>query len=253
MTGSVLGLALALALALASMGLFAVAGARRDADAERRGSHFLMGLGDFLVHWFLWLVTPLERLSLRLGLTPDAFNFAGLGLGLASGVAIALGRVETGGWLIVAGGVADILDGRIARARGLDSDYGKFIDSTLDRFVEVFVVLGLAIHLRPHPLGPAVAGAALAGSLLVSYTRARGESLGVLCKQGLMQRAERLVLTALACLLDRSLSRHFGWPPGTTLFWVLVLIAALTFATATHRTVWISSRLRARDRERRAD
>jgi phosphatidylinositol phosphate synthase len=251
MTGSALGLAAALGLALASMGVFAIAGSRRDADAERRGSHFLMGLGDFLVHWFLWAVTPLERASLRLGLTPDVFNFAGLGLGLASGIALALGRLEAGGWLIVGGGVADVLDGRIARARGLDSDYGKFIDSTLDRFVEVFVLLGLAVALRGRPLGAAVAGAALAGSLLVSYTRARGESLGVLCKEGLMQRAERLVLTAAACLLDAELGLRFGWAPGTAVFWVLAAIGAGTFATAAHRTVWISGRLRARDRARR--
>ena len=237
-----------LALAVASMLAFAVRGGARDADAERRGSRFLLGFGDFLVHWFMWVVTPVERLALRLGLGPDFFNLAGLGFGLASGLLIALGYLELGGWAIALGGVADIMDGRIARALGADSLYGKFIDSTLDRYVEVFAFLGFAVYLRGFAWGPFVVVAALAGSLLVSYTRARGESLGVLCKEGLMQRAERLVLMALVCLVDPWLTRRLGLPPGTALLWVLGLIAVATLATATHRTLWISARLKEKDR-----
>ena len=126
----------------------------------------------------------------------------------------------------------------------VDSKYGKFIDSTLDRFVEVFALLGFAVFLRATPYGSPIAAAAMAGSLLVSYTRARGESLGVLCKEGLMQRAERLVLTILSCWLDRTLAARWGLAVGTLSTWVLALIAAGTFLTAAHRTVWISRRLR---------
>lgn len=233
-----------LGLGLLSMAAFAVLGRGRDADASRKGSRFLMGAGDFLVHWLMWALGPAERLFLRLGLSPDHFNFAGLAFGLLSGVLIALDRIELGGWAIALGGLADIFDGRIARARGLDSDYGKFIDSTLDRFVEAFALLGLAVHLRSWPFAGALATAALGGSLLVSYTRARGESVGVTCKEGLMQRAERLVLTFLACLLDPYLTARAGWREGTLLVGVLALIAAGTFATAAHRTVWIAARLR---------
>jgi CDP-diacylglycerol--glycerol-3-phosphate 3-phosphatidyltransferase len=136
------------------------------------------------------------------------------------------------------------MDGRMARARNLSSPYGMFIDSTLDRFVEVFAFLGFVVYLRPFTYGPLAAAAAITGSLLVSYTRARGESVGVLCKEGLMQRAERLVLTFLACVLDRPIASALGWPPGTVLLWTLALIAAGTFFTAAHRTLWIASRLR---------
>lgn len=227
-----------------SMAAYALFGAR-DADAERKGSRFLLGLGDFLVHWLMWVLGPAERASLRLGLTPDFFNFAGLGLGALSGLLIAAGRLELGGWAIALGGVADIMDGRIARGRGLVSTYGTFIDSTLDRFVEVFALLGFVYALRAFPAGPLLAAAAMAGSLLVSYTRARGESVGVMCKEGLMQRAERLVLLFLVCLLDAPLAARFGWPRGTAALWVLALIAAGTLFTAAHRTVWIARRLRA--------
>jgi len=235
-----------LAAAALSMGVFAVTGARRDPDAERRNSRFLMGAGDFLVHWLLWAIRPLERASARFGLSPDFFNFAGLSFGLASGIAIATGRIEWGGWAIALGGVCDIMDGRVARVRQLSSPYGTFIDSMLDRFVEVFAFLGFVVYLRTFAYGPLLAAAAITGSLLVSYARARGESVGVLCKEGLMQRAERLVLIFLACLLDRPLDAWRGWPQGTLVLWTMALIAAGTFTTSAHRTVWIASRLRAK-------
>jgi CDP-diacylglycerol--glycerol-3-phosphate 3-phosphatidyltransferase len=230
------------------MAVYAATGRRRDQDAEKKGSQFLLGVGDFLVHWLMWALGPAERLSLRMGLTPDFFNFAGLAFGMLSGHLIGTGRLELGGWAIAAGGLCDIMDGRIARARGLVSPYGQFIDSTLDRFVEVFVFLGFVFYLRPFAWGPSIAAAAITGSLLVSYTRARGESVGVLCKEGLMQRAERLVLTFLACLLDRPVTTALGRPPGTVLLWVLALIAVGTFATAAQRTIWISARLREKGR-----
>jgi CDP-diacylglycerol---glycerol-3-phosphate 3-phosphatidyltransferase len=234
-----------LAVALASMLVYAVLGRRPDPDAAGKGSTFLLGVGDFLVHWLMWALGPAERLFLRWGLSPDVFNFLGLGFGVLSGLLIGSGRLELGGWAIALGGIADIFDGRIARARGLSSEYGKFIDSTLDRFVEVFAFLGFVHFLWPHPLGPLSAAAAIAGSLLVSYTRARGESVGVLCKEGLMQRGERLVLTILACMVDPPVTSRLGWAPGTTVVWVLGVIALGTFATAVQRTVWISRRLRA--------
>jgi CDP-diacylglycerol--glycerol-3-phosphate 3-phosphatidyltransferase len=235
-----------LAAALSSMVVYAARGARRDADAERRGSRFLLGAGDVLVHWFMWAISPLDRISAALGLGPDFYNFGGLLFGIASGAAIGAGRLELGGWAIALGGVCDVMDGRVARARSLSSPYGTFIDSMLDRYVEVFAFLGFVVFLRGFSYGPFVAAAAITGSLLVSYARARGESVGVLCKEGLMQRAERLALIFLACMLDRSLAAARGWPPGTLVMYTLVVIAAGTFATAVHRTLWIAERLRAR-------
>jgi CDP-diacylglycerol---glycerol-3-phosphate 3-phosphatidyltransferase len=239
--------------AIVSMVVYGVGVRRRDADADKKGARFLLGIGDFLLHWFMWLLSPVERLALRLGMGPDAFNLAGLGSGALSGVLIALGHLELGGFAIALGGVADILDGRVARALGVDSAYGKFIDSTLDRFVEVFAFLGFAVYLSDFRLGPLVVVGAISGSLLVSYARARGESLGVLCKGGLMQRAERLVITCLACLADPALTERLDLRPGSIVLGALGLIAVLTFATAAHRTVWISRRLREADRSRAAD
>ena len=245
MSPTLLALAAALVAAFASMPVFAlVHRGRRDRDAERKGSRFLLGVGDFLVHWFLWAIGPLERGLLHAGASPDHMNVAGLLFGVTSGVLIGLGRLEAGGAAIALAGVCDILDGRLARVLQVASPYGRFIDATLDRFVETAAFLGFAVYFADRPWGPLVVAAGLGGSLLVSYAQARGETVGVSGSGGLMQRAERLVLQALGCLLDPVLCRSFGLPGGTVLFWVLVAVAAGALGTAIHRTVWIARRLR---------
>ena len=237
-----------LGFALASMVVYALRGRKRDADQDGKGARLFLGFGDFLLHWFMWAIDPTVRISLRLGLTPDFYNFAGLFLGVLTGVFIARGNLETGGWLIALGGIADILDGRIARATGVASAYGDFVDSTFDRFVEVFAFLGFVVLLRASTYGALLAAAAMAGSILVSYTRARGEALGVTCSGGLMQRGERLAIMCLVCLLDPIVAARLGRPESTAIEWMLGLMALSTFVTAAHRTVWIAARLRRQQR-----
>jgi phosphatidylglycerophosphate synthase len=233
-----------LALLVSSMAVFAVRGRRRDADAESKNAQFLGGLGDFVLHWFLWLVAPLATLSIRLGLTADFYNFAGLACGALAGLAVALGQLELGGWALALSGVCDILDGRIARAQAATSRYGAFIDSLLDRFIELFFFLGFAFFARHTEHGAVAATLALGASVLVSYARAMGESLGVDCTGGLMQRGERLALLCLGCLADRAASAALSQPTGTLLLIVVYFIGVASFATAVHRTVWIARRLR---------
>lgn len=237
-----------LAAALASMVVYAAVGHKKDKDASDKGTQFLMGLGNFLVHWFMWLIWPLERASLTMRLTPDFFNWTGLFLGGLSGVLFASAHLGWGGVVILLGGICDVMDGRMARAMNLVSSYGAFIDSTLDRFVEVFAFLGLVFFLRGHTFGPLLASGAITGSLLVSYTRARGESQGVVCKEGLMQRAERIALLVFAAFFDGPITLSFGWAQGSVVLVIMAVIAAGTFATAFQRTLWIGTRLREMDR-----
>ena len=100
------------------------------------------------------------------------------------------------------GGAADVLDGRIARARDMAGERGAFLDSTLDRFAEVGAFIGLIVMYRDSATAVTIVAVALGGSLLVSYARARGESLGIVCKVGIMQRAERLLLVGFGGILD---------------------------------------------------
>jgi CDP-diacylglycerol--glycerol-3-phosphate 3-phosphatidyltransferase len=236
-----------LGLALASMLVYAAFGRKQDQDAKDKGTQFVMGLGNFLVHWFMWAIGPIERVSRALKLTPDFFNWLGLFLGGVAGILFALNHLGWGGVVILLGGICDVMDGRMARSMKIVSSYGAFIDSTLDRFVEVFAFLGLVFFFRGQAWGPLLAATAITGSLLVSYTRARGESQGVLCREGLMQRAERIALLVFAVFFDGPITLTFDLEGGSVVLVVLAVISLGTFATAFHRTLWIGTRLRERD------
>lgn len=231
-----------LVIALASMPVYALGAARRPDpnEIDDRGSFVL---GSFARNWFYWFLHPVEKVALALRLGPLFFNLLGVAFGVAAGVLFAFGRVNLGGWAVLLGGVADILDGRIARALDLANERGAFLDSTLDRFAEVGAFVGLAVLFEDHALPLVFLATALGGSLMVSYARARGESVGVECKSGVMQRAERLLLLGFGAIMDPAVAQWTGRADGALLVVVLALIALGTVGTAVYRTVWIAQRL----------
>lgn len=230
-------------LLLLSMPIFAMVSRDRTMDADVAGRPTTVLLGYWVRDWLMWVIAPLERLFVRARISPDVFNYLGVAFGGAAGVAFAYGQLATGGWLVLLGGATDIFDGRVARARGIASERGAFLDSTLDRFAETFTFAGLALFFAGVAWAQAAVALALGASLLVSYTRARGEALGVRCRGGVMQRAERLVLLALAALLDAPLSARLGAPHGTVTAWAVAAIALGALGTAVYRTAWIASAL----------
>jgi CDP-diacylglycerol--glycerol-3-phosphate 3-phosphatidyltransferase len=232
-----------LAFAFLTMGVFAATGARHREDPLEIGDRGGFVLGGLIRTWFYWFIGPLERLFLAMGLHPTAFNVLGVAFGIAGGYGFATGHVVLAGWAVLLGGTADVFDGRIARARGLASDRGAFLDSTLDRFAEVGAFVGLAVLFRDSAIAVALVATALGGSLLVSYARARGESVGVVCTKGVMQRAERLLSVGFGGILDPAVSARMGWEDGTVLFGLITLVAIGTVGTAVYRTVWIARRL----------
>jgi phosphatidylglycerophosphate synthase len=231
------------AAALLSMVVFAVHSRGRPVDAEVARRHTTAILGRWVRDWFMWAIAPLQALLLAFRVHPVWLNVAGALSGLAAGVAYARGELALGGWLVVAGGMCDVLDGRIARARDMVSKQGAFLDSTLDRFAETFAYMGLALYFAGSPWTSLATLAALGGSLLVSYTRARGEAHGVDYSGGAMARAERLVLLIAASLLDGAVGTAAGWIPGTLLAGALALIGAGSLGTAIWRTVVVARAL----------
>lgn len=231
-----------------SMPVYAAGRARRGKDKLEiadRGSFFL---GTFVRDWFYWFLRPIEAPALGLGLGPLFFNVGGVVCGALAGLAFATDHFVWGGWGVLAGGICDILDGRIARAKNVASARGAFLDSTLDRFAEVGAFMGLAVRFGDATMATLMVAGALGGSLLVSYARARGESVGIVCKLGVMQRAERLIVLGFAGILDPSASElwpntPWGDPSGALLILAITLIALGTLGTATYRTVWIAQRL----------
>lgn len=231
---------------LSMLGFAASRGAAggRSVHTERRGS---FALGSWVREWFYWAIRPLETPIRAWNVAPEVFNALGIVLSLAAMAAYASGSVAAGGWLLLGSGLADVLDGVAARSRGVVSRYGAFLDSTLDRFAEAFVFVGIAVWLS-EPVPVALVMTAFAGSMLVSYTRARGEGLGVECKVGVLQRAERMLLLGLASILDPTVSAAAGREPSFLLLPAIALIAAGSMGTAIYRTIWIVRKLREEDR-----
>lgn len=161
------------------------------------------------------VINPFVRLLLRIGVTPNVITFIGFLGNLAAAGAIGWAAYSStqgmifdwslltwGGGLIIGFSLFDMLDGQAARLGGLASTFGAFFDSVLDRYCE-FVTVGAVAYLflsQGWEIAALLTFLALMGSLLVSYTRARGEGLGVVCKIGFMQRPERVVVTAISLL-----------------------------------------------------
>lgn len=148
------------------------------------------------------LLHPAVRALSSLGVSPNAITAAGWGISLLSALLFAAGEIRLAGVVMLLGGLCDALDGAVARELGRTSEFGAFLDSTLDRVSESAILIGLIFFfaVSGRPGGALLAGAAMAASLLTSYTRARAESLGYGCNVGVLGRAGRVVLLGLAAV-----------------------------------------------------
>lgn len=185
------------------------------------------------------ILDPATAWLVRTRIHPNAISTAGFVVTVVAGLFYHLDHVRTAGLFVLLGGLCDIFDGRVARESGRDSKFGAFYDSTLDRISEIAVFVGLLSLYNTYGTQLAdiwmiyVILLATGGSLMVSYTRAKAEALGIPCNVGMMQRAERIVLLGLGSIL-------FGlmWN-GAVLSWVIVALAVLTNVTAIQRVVWV--------------
>jgi len=184
----------------------------------------------------------------RLPVTPNQITVVGTALTFVAAVLTALGLLTWGGIVLAFAGTFDILDGALARSTRRSYPYGAFLDSTLDRYSEGAMYLGLVAYFATAG-GPLqrwlvlATVAALAGSFLVSYVRARAQSLGFTCETGLFARPERVVAMVIGLI--------FG---GVVLAAVVFLLAILTNLTALQRIreVWLQGRAQRLAREREA-
>lgn len=233
--------------------LLALMGRRpRSREQAARGDTVFLPL--YLREFWDWVVSPVVALLVSLRVRPDVITWWSVAFAAGAGAAFAFGYFGLGGWLYVGVGTCDMLDGKVARATGSSTRTGAFIDSTLDRYTEILVLAGLAWYFRDSPVLWA-AIFALAGSLMVSYTRARGEGLGVSCREGGMQRAERIVYLGVGGIVGKVIE---AFRPETdagplVVGAALVLIAASSNVTAVHRFLIIVRALREQDEQSKAD
>ncbi|MDQ6709257.1 MAG: CDP-alcohol phosphatidyltransferase family protein [Candidatus Dormibacteraeota bacterium] len=169
-------------------------------------------------------------------ITPNMLTLFGLAITAAGALLVAGGHLVIGGLVLLFAGLFDILDGALARAAGKVYRYGAFLDSTVDRYSEGVVYLGILIYFmnRHDTLDSVIVLIALAGSFLVSYVRARAQSLGFTCDVGILARPERVVIIVAGLILE-PLQFH-PWPSALTI--ALWILAVGTNFTAVQR-VWV--------------
>ena len=228
-----------LAAGLTCLGVFFVA--RESAAFTRRRPtpddvlrHGL--LGSALRQWFRLWIAPLVDVAGSVGISADAVTVSQLVLSVVCGWAYGSGWMFIAGALVLLCGTLDVVDGELARRRGQAGPRGAFMDSVVDRYSEGAVFIGLAAYYRDAWVLWGVL-AAWFGSLIVSYTRARAESLGVECRDGLLQRPERYIILGLGSIVSAAfahLSCTFPSPHYVLAFSVLV-VAILSNVTALQR------------------
>lgn len=185
--------------------------------------------------WVNRILVPLARVFIRLGFRPDWLTLMGFLLNLVATAAFAKGELRWGAAIILVAGLCDILDGQVAREGRSETRFGALLDSTTDRYSEIFTYFGIGAYLvrQGEWFVSGILFFALSGSLMVSYVRARAEGLGEDCKVGFMQRPERIVALALGGLYG-----HDG------LVFVLVVLALTTNYTVVERLAYIRNKMK---------
>jgi CDP-diacylglycerol--glycerol-3-phosphate 3-phosphatidyltransferase len=158
---------------------------------------------------------------------PNVLTFLGLLINIAAAVLLAAGRFRAAGFVIIGAGLFDMVDGRVARETNRVTRFGGFFDSVLDRYSDLALLMGLLVYygIINRPFYVVLTAIVMAGSVMVSYTRARAENTIPSCKVGFMERPERVVLFIIGALFDRMAP-------------VLWVIAILSNITVIHRMVF---------------
>ncbi len=181
------------------------------------------------------LIEPSTQYLVKKRFKPDVLTMVGFALNLVAALLFGLDMLRWAGVMVLLAGIFDLLDGQVARAGRTATTFGALLDSTVDRYSEIVVWFGMVVSfIRAGSLWTSSAlFFALAGSLMVSYVRARAEGLGEECKVGFMQRPERVVAIGVGALV--------GQIGLTVAVWV---IAVLSNYTALHRVLHVRKRSR---------
>src|ERR1700694_2515588 len=193
---------------------------------------------DYVKKGFLRVIDPAVGFLARHNVSPNTITTVGTLLTIAAGVVYATGHIMTAGWIMSATAFFDVVDGEVARRTGRSTVFGAFYDSSLDRVADGALMAGLTVFYATNPVHHniymvVVCLVGIIGTFLVSYTRARAESLGIDAKVGVMQRPERIVLLSAPQAL-------FGlfWN-GWVLMSIIILLTVTAWITAVQRIAFV--------------
>jgi len=193
---------------------------------------------DYLKKGALRVIEPAISFLARNNVSPNTITTVGTLLTVAAGVVYATGHIMTAGWIMAVTAFFDVVDGAVARRTGRSTVFGAFYDSSLDRVADGALMAGLTVFYATNPIHHnlymmVVCLCGIVGTFLVSYTRARAESLGIDAKVGVMQRPERIVLLSAPQAL-------FGlfWN-GWVLIGIILLLTVTAWITAVQRITFV--------------
>ena len=193
---------------------------------------------DYLKKGALRVIEPAISFLARNNVSPNTITTVGTLLTVAAGVVYATGHIMTAGWIMAVTAFFDVVDGAVARRTGRSTVFGAFYDSSLDRVADGALMAGLTVFYATNPIHHnlymmVVCLCGIVGTFLVSYTRARAESLGIDAKVGVMQRPERIVLLSAPQAL-------FGlfWN-GWVLIGIILLLTVTSCITAVQRIAFV--------------
>src|SRR2546423_9654667 len=195
------------------------------------------------------VIDAMVRGLARSRINPNVLTFLGLLMNIGCGVLYGYGMFFRAGLLMILANIFDMFDGQVARLRGRETRFGAFFDSVIDRYSDIIVFVGIMVfyarNTREHStLLVALTGLALVGSVMISYSRARAESLNIACKVGFLERPERVVLLIIGSLTEIGPANIFLHKMPQVL-WVL---AVLSHWTVVHRIYPTWRELRETDR-----
>ncbi len=195
-------------------------------------------LPDFIQDYYYKLLNPLVGFLIKRGVHPNLLTTFGLIFSILSAILLAKGYFFWGGLTIMVAGTCDLVDGKVARATGLGSKFGALYDSAIDRYSEVVMFFGVCFYFIVNEMYITSIAVFIAvnGSLMVSYIRAKSESLGLQCKVGLMQRQERIVFLAFGALFG-NITFVSTYP--LSLMFVVWIIAVSANYTAVQRLYYV--------------
>ena len=193
---------------------------------------------DYLKNGALRVIEPAISLLARNRVSPNAITTVGTLVTVAAGVVYGTGHIMTAGWIMAVTSFFDVIDGEVARRTGRCTVFGAFYDSSLDRVADGALLAGLTVLYATNPIHHnlymmVVCLLGIIGTFMVSYTRARAESLGIDAKVGVMQRPERIVLLSAPQAL-------FGlfWN-GWVLIGIVILLSVTAWITAVQRIAFV--------------
>ena len=195
-------------------------------------------LPDGIKNWFYKFILPTVDFFVKRRLNPNYLTTVGLILSIPTAYLFGIGHLRLGGFLMLVGGVFDVIDGKVARATNRVTKFGALYDSTLDRYSEVMIFFGLAYYFITSDwrvgnfnlslIIAVVVSVAIGGSMMTSYVRARAEGLGFECNVGMMQRPDRVVFIGFGAIFHQY-----------TLVFAIIVVAIFSNLTAIQRLYYV--------------